>query len=490
MKATPWLVLLVPALLAAQSRLRLEYPKARTVPQVDDYFGTRIADPYRWLEDDNSAETKAWVAAQNAVSFGYLGAIPERQAIERRLRALWDFERYGLPSREGPWYVYSRNSGLQNQSVVYRAKGLDEPAQVLLDPNTLSNDGTVALAGSSFSDDGGLMAWASAAAGSDWIECHLREVATGRDLPDRVQWSKFSGAAWRKDGSGFYYSRYAAPREGDALKGVNKNQKVYFHRVGTAQESDPLVYERPDQPDWGFGAQVTDDGRFLLIYQSEGTDTRNRVFLADLTGAASAIGPFLDSFDADHQIVGNDGDLFYVRTDKGASRYRLVAIDRRHPEPAAWREILPQDAGKGVLASVDMVGDRFVAVWQIDARDVLRIYRKDGTLDREVPLPGIGNVTVSGRRRDREFFYSFTSFTYPTVVYRCDPGTGDSAVFRQPKLLFAPDVYETLQVFYPSRDGTRIPMFVTQRKGAARDGRTPLLLTGYGGFNISRLPAL
>ena len=489
MKASVLLaLLLLPALAAAQTGPRLEYPKTRVADVVDDYFGTKVADPYRWLEDDNSEETKAWVEAQNKVSFAYLEAIPERKRIEKRLTELWDYERYGLPSKEGPWYVYSRNDGLQDQSVVYRARSLDAAPEVLLDPNTLSADGTIALSVAGFSDDGQLMAWASSSAGSDWLEWRVREVATGKDLDDQLKWSKFSGAAWKKDGSGFYYSRYEAPKEGEALTGVNKNQKLFFHHVGTSQDADALVYERPDHPDWGFFADVTDDGRFLLVYQSEGTDPRNRVFLRDLSNKDGAIGPFLDAFDADYQVVGNDGDVFYVRTDKDAPRYRLVAIDRAKPMPESWRVVIPEDPGKGVLSSANMIGDRFVVVWQIDAHDRLRIHRKDGSLEREVALPSLGNVTVEGRRRDAEFSYSFTSFAYPTTVYRADPATGTSTVFRQPKVAFRPEDYETVQDFCTSKDGTKIPMFITHRKGLERNGQNPTYLTGYGGFNISITP--
>jgi len=485
----PSAALAPPALRAAESGPGLGYPKARTVDQTDDYFGTTVRDPYRWLEDDNSPETKAWVEAQNAVTFAYLGAIPERKAIEARLTELWNYERFGLPSKEGPWYVYTRNRGLQNQSVLYRARRLDDAPDVLLDPNTLSADGTVALGGSSFSDDGSRLAWAAASGGSDWRDWRVRDVATGKDLVDHVRWSKFSGAAWKKDGSGFYYSRYAAPKEGDVLKGVNKNQKVYFHAIGTAQDDDVLVCERPDHPDWNFQADVTDDGRFLLVYQNEGTDPKNRIFLQDLQDPKGALGPFLDAFDADYQVVGNDGDLFYLRTDKDASRYRLVAIDRRGAAPGSWKEILPERPGKGVLSSVTMTGDRFVVVWETDAHDVLEIRGKDGALQREVALPGLGSVSVSGKRRDAEFFYLFTSFTYPATSFRCDPLTGASALFRQPKVAFDPAAYETVQVFYPSKDGTRIPMFVTAKKGLARDGRNPTYLTGYGGFNSSSTPS-
>ncbi len=465
-------------------------PLTRRGDVVDDYFGTKIPDPYRWLEDDNSPETEAWVEAQNRVTFAFLESTPERDAIRKRLTELWDYERFGLPSREGRWYVYSRNDGLQNQPVLYRTKGFDAEPEVLLDPNTLSEDGTVALAegGTAFTDDGRLLAWATASGGSDWRTWRVRDVATGADGPDLVRWSKFSTAAWKKDGSGFYYSRYAEPGEGDALKGVNKNQKVYFHRVGTAQEDDELVHERPDHPDWSLGAVVTDDGRFLLVYQHEGTDPKNRIFLRDLEEVKGSIGLFLDAFDADYEVVGNDGDVFYVRTDKEAPRHRLVAIDRRAPEPARWREIIPQDPEKGVLSSVSMIGDRFVVVWEVDAHHVLRVHGKDGSVEKEIALPGLGDVAVSGKRRDTEFFYSYTSFAHPTTIYRCNPGSGEGTVFRQPDVAFDPDAFEMTQVFYASKDGTRVPLFLVHRKGLERDGQNPTILYGYGGFNISMTP--
>ena len=469
---------------------RLEYPPTRTDDVIDDYFGTAVPDPYRWLEDDTSPETAAWVAAQNQVTFSFLESVPERAAIKRRLTELWDHERVSLPSREGSWTIFSRNDGLQNQPVVYRARGLEAEPEVLLDPNALSEDGTVALAegGMAFTDDGRLMAWAEASSGSDWRTWRVRDVATGEDGPDEVRWSKFSGAAWRKDGSGFYYSRYAEPREGDALKGVNKNQKVFFHRAGTAQEEDELVYERPDEPDWTLGAAVTDDGRFLLVYQHEGTDPKNRIFLRDLEDEEGAIGPFLDRFDAEYEVVGNDGDLFYVRTNNGAPRYRLVAIDRRAPEPPRWREVIRQDPGKAVLSSASMVGSRFVVVWEVDAHHRLRIHDESGSLEREIELPGLGEVAMSGKRRDRDFFYSYTSFAHPATIFRCDPGTGASALFRAPRVDFDASAYETRQVFYTSRDGTRVPMFLVHKKDLKRSGRSPTILYGYGGFNISLTP--
>jgi prolyl oligopeptidase len=468
----------------------LKYPPATKVDQVDDFFGTKVADPYRWLEDAGSADTRAWIEAENKLTFGFLEKIPERTRIRERLTGLWNYERYDVPSREGPYYIFSKNDGLQDQAVVYRARALDQAPEVLIDPNTLSPDGTIALGGESFSEDGRLMAYALAASGSDWLEWHVRDVATSKDLSDLVKWSKFSGAAWLKDGSGFYYSRYDAPADRTALQAVNKNQKVFFHAVGTPQDKDALVCERPDKPDWGFGADVTDDGRFLLVVQTEGTDNRNRVFLRDLHEAKGAIEPFLDEFDASYTVVGNDGDRFYVLTNQGAPRYRLVAIDRGSPRPSAFKTLIPESAGRDVLESVSMVNDQFVAVWMSDAHSLVRIYNLDGTPAKDVALPSIGSVSgVSGRRRHKEMFYAFTSFTYPTTVYRFDFAKGESTVFRKPAVDFDASRYETVQVFYPSKDGTKIPMFLTYHRGLERNGENPTYLYGYGGFNIPLTPA-
>ena len=480
-------VFVVLAMTTAVAQLR--YPETRTSDQVDDYFGRAVPDPYRWLEDDNSAETGAWVQAQNAVTFDYLAKIPARDALRARLTTLWNYERYGIPSKEGEFYVFSRNDGLQNQSVIYRTRTLDAAPEVLLDPNTLSPDGTVALAGAEFTDDGTLMAYALAKSGSDWHEWRVREVATGRDLPDTVRWSKFSNAAWLKDGSGFYYGRFDEPKPGDERSGVNLNHKIFFHKLGTPQSADRLVFARPDHPTWGFNPAVTDDGRYLLVYQSEGTENKNRIFVQDLSAPGSTLQPFLDAFDASYQVVGNDGPVFHVVTDKGAPRNRLVSIAHDTPQEPAWKTLVPEGPNRDVLDAASMLGDRFVVTWQIDARHALRVYGLDGRLEREVALPTLGSVTFSSRREDREGFYSFTSFTYPSTVYRYDPAAGTSAPFRTLKLAFSPSDYETTQVFYTSKDGTRVPMFVTARKGLVRDGKAPTLLYGYGGFNISLTPS-
>jgi prolyl oligopeptidase len=469
----------------------ITYPTTKKGDVVEVLHGRSIADPYRWLEDPNSAETVAWVEAQNKVTFGHLEKIERRTAIRERLTKLWNYERFGVPSRHGSWTIFSKNDGLQNQAVIYKATSLTATPEVLLDPNTLSTDGTVALSGLSFSEDGKYAAYATSASGSDWMEWKVREVATGKDLSDHIKWSKFSGAAWKKDGSGFYYSAYDAPREaGEAYKAVNKNQKVYFHRVGTAQDKDELVYERPDQPDWGFGADVTDDGRFLLIYQSEGTNRENRVFVRDLTDAAGKIEPFLDKFDASYNVIGNDGATFHVVTDKDAPRYRVVSIERGKADPAAWKTLIPQPANRDVLSSASIIADRFVTVWRTDAHEKLKLFALDGKMESEIPLPALGSVAgISGKRADKDVFYAFTSFTYPSTTFRYDFATKVSTVFKQPKVDFDPNAFETKQVFYASKDGTKIPMFIVHKKGLVLDGSNPTYLYGYGGFDISLEPS-
>ncbi len=464
------------------------YPPTRTVGQVDDYFGTKVADPYRWLEDDNAADTKAWVEAQNAVTSSYLEKISARDAIRARLTTLWNYERYGLPSKRGAHYILTRNDGLQNQAVFYRTKSLTATPELLLDPNTLSAEGTVAVSGTTFSDDGRFMAYSLAESGSDWLRWKVREIATGKDLSDDVRWSKFSSAAWLHDGTGFFYSRYDAPKTGEALTGVNKNQKVYFHRLGTAQESDTLIYARPDQPDWFLGADVTDDGRYLLIYQSEGTEPKNRVFVKDLTRPDARVEPFLDQFDASYNVVGNDGSTFYVLTNQGAPRKRLVAITLSQPASTGWKTLIAEGPKQDVLDDVTMAADRLVATWQIDAQNKLRVYGLNGVLAHEVTLPTIGAVTFTGRRDQAEGFYAFASFAYPTAIFTLDVASGRSTLFKEPTVDFDPTQYQTTQVFYPSRDGTRIPMFITHKKGLQKNGANPTYLYGYGGFDVSETP--
>lgn len=481
---------------------RIAYPEARHDAQVDRYHGVEIADPFRWLEDDNSAETKSWVKAENKVTESFLSAIPERDGIRDRLRELYDYERFGVPMQRGGKYFLTRNTGLQNQSVLYVAEALDAEPRVLLDPNTLSQDGTVSLAGYAISDDGALMAYGLSRAGSDWNDWHVRDVNTGEDRADLVEWVKFSGASWAGDGSGFYYSRYDAPKEGAALTGTNEYQKLFFHRLGTAQAADALIYERPDHKDWGFSGDVTEDGRYLIVGIRQGTDTRNRVYYQELAGPRGAVIPLLDDFDASYEFIGNEGPVLYFLTDLEAPRSRVIAIDITKPARPNWREIVPQ-AGES-LKSVNLVGGQFICTYLQDAHSVVRCYEipkaEGGALDvlpalrakrvREIGLPGLGSARgFGGRADDRETFYVFTSFTVPGTVYRLEIASGKSTVFREPHAAFDPAQFETRQVFYPGRDGTPIPMFITHRKNLAMDGTNPTLLYGYGGFDVSLTPA-
>ena len=474
---------------ALSAQTPLTYPTTRKADVVDDFFGTKVPDPYRWLEDDNSAETKAWVEAQNKVATGYLEQIPQRAKIRERITKLWDFEKYSAPFKRGKRYFYSYNTGLQNQAVLYVTEDPKAKGRVLLDPNTLSKDGTVALSGISLTEDGRLMAYSVSVAGSDWQTWKVRDVATSQDLSDEVQWSKASGASWRKDGSGFYYSRYEAPKEGGALTGVNNNHLLCFHRLGTPQAEDVLVYQRPDQPEWYLGGSVTDDGRWLVISAGKGTNPESSLFLQDLSRPGSPVEPFLDKMDATYGIVDNEGDRFFVSTNQGAPRNRLVAIRKGQTDPVQWTELIPQAKGKDVLESVSLVGGRFVATWMRDAHSAIEFYDLKGKKTGTLALPALGTAGgFGGRREDAETFYTFGSFTYPGTIYRLDLKTGKSSVFRSPKVAFKPGDYEVKQVFYPSKDWTKVPMFLVHKKGLKLDGQNPTLLYGYGGFNVPLTP--
>ncbi len=489
---------LSPADAAAQT---IRYPETKKVDVVDDYHGTRVADPYRWLEDTNAPETQAWISAQNALTFGYLATIPEREAIRARLTELWNYPRHGTPYREGGKIFFFKNDGLQNQSVLYVQESLDGEARVLLDPNKLSEDGTVALSTTAVSPDGRYLAYGVSSGGSDWQEFHVRDIATGRDLPDRIQWVKFSGATWTKDGKGFFYSRYDEPKEGDALLVANRNQKLYYHVVGTPQAEDRLIYERPDQPEWSFGTDLTHDGRYLIVYVFHGTDERERIYVMDLGDPMAPdldapITPVLDEFDASYSVIAvlppADGSgaapTVYVHTDNGAPRGRIVAFPLDDPSPAKWRTIVPE--GDDAMQWASYIGGRLVVGYLADASSRVRFYALDGAALGELALPGIGSVGgFSGRPEDTEVFYSFTSFAQPTTIYRYDLEKGEGSVFHAPEVAFDPSLYETKQVFYTSKDGTRVPMFITHRKGIKLDGSNPTYLYGYGGFNIPMTPS-
>ena len=482
------MALAISTALTAQSPLA--YPATRKTDVVDDYFGTKVADPYRWLEDDNSAETKAWVEAQNKVTFAYLEQIPARAKIRDRITQLWDFEKFSSPLKRGKLYFYSHNTGLQNQFVLFVTEDPKAKGRVLLDPNTLSKDGTVALSGMSLTEDGGRLAYSVSVAGSDWQTWKVRDVATGKDLPDEIQWSKASGAAWLKDGSGFFYSRYEAPKPGDALTGVNNNHMLCFHKLGTPQAMDTVVFQRADQPEWYLGGEVTEDGRWLVITAGKGTNPETSLFLKDLQTPGSPVEPFLDRMDATYSVVGSQGERFFILTNQAAPRNRLVAIRRSQISPQSWQELIPQARNRDVLESVSLVGGRFVATWMRDAHSAVEFFDLKGKRTGTLALPALGTASgFGGRSGDPETFYTFSSFTYPGTVFRLDLKSGKSTVFKQAKLGFRPSDFEVKQVFYASKDGTKVPMFLVHKKGLKLDGQNPTLLYGYGGFNVPLTPS-
>jgi prolyl oligopeptidase len=467
---------------------KIVYPDSPRVSQVDDYHGVKVTDPYRWLEDLDSSQTRAWVEAQNQVTSAFLAAIPEREPLRERLRELWDYRRYGVPVRHGDRYFFTRNDGLQDQDVLYRVDTPDGEPRLLLDPNTLSPDGTVALTGWSVSEDGRLLAYGLSSGGSDWQEWRVREVETGRELPDHLKWVKFSAAAWTHDDLGFFYSRYDEPREGRPLEEANFYQKLYYHRLGAPQSADELIYQRPDSKEMGFIASVSEDGRYLLIHAWRGTETENAFFYQDLRQPGSPVVELLGGFDAAYAFIANDGPRFWFHTDLGAPRGRVIEIDLRDPARERWRELVPE--GEETLQGATCLNETLVVHYLKDAHSQVRQYGMDGGFLREVELPGLGTVDgFTGRCKDRETFYGFNGYTTPDTIYRYDLETGKATVFRRPEIRgFDAGRYETRQVFFPSKDGTRIPMFITARKGLKLDGSNPTYLYGYGGFNVSLTP--
>ncbi len=476
------------SLMAEQPPVKLTYSETKKIDHVDELHGVKVSDPYRWLEDDvrQSKDVAAWVEAKNKETSGYLSTIPERESIKKRLTELWDFERFNVPFKQGGRYYYFYNSGLLNQDVLYTQDTLDSAARVLLDPNKLSADGTVALAGTSFSDDGKYMAYGVAEAGSDWAKWKVLEVASGKTLDDDLRWIKFNTPTWTIDGKGFFYARYPEPKA--EFQGLNLNQKVYFHKVGTPQSEDVLIYERPDEPKWGFGCEVTEDGRYLVITIWKGTDDKYRVVYRDLEQKDGKPIDLVTSFDNEMTFIGNDGPVFFFQTDLNAPRRRVIAVDTRNPSPANWKELIPQSAE--TLKSVGIVGNSFVANYLKDARTQIVIYSLTGERLREVDLPGIGTASgFAGKKSDTETFYSFTSFATPATIFRYDMKTGQSSLFRQAKVKFNSSDFEVKQVFYTSKDGTRVPMFLVHKKGLKLTGDNPTLLYGYGGFNIPLTPS-
>lgn len=472
----------------ARTKYAIVYPQTHRTNHVDYYHGVAVSDPYRWLEDIESPQVKKWIQEQNKITFEFLSKIPEREKIKQRMTQLWNYERFGVPFKKGGRYFYSRNDGLQNQNVIYTVEKLDGQPRVLIDPNLFSKDGRVALSGLSITEDGKFAAYGIATAGSDWQEWRVRNVDSGEDLPDKIEWVKFSSAAWTTDSKGFFYSRFDKPEEGAKLTQVNYYHKLYYHKLGTSQEEDKLIYHRPDQKEWNFYPETTDDGRFLIISSSHGTSPKRRIFYLDLKNPNAQVQPLLTDFDAAYDFIDNDGNIFWFRTDLNAPRGRVIAIDITKPERQNWREIIPQ--ANETMTGVSVVGNRFIVTYLKDAHSQVKVFSLDGKFEYEVELPGIGTVSgFSGKKDDPETFFMFTSFTTPGTIYKLNIATREVTLFKKPKVLFNPDDYETRQVFYNSKDGTRVPMFITYKKGLKLNGKNPTLLYGYGGFNISITPS-
>jgi prolyl oligopeptidase len=478
------------AMVPALSAFPVFYPSARRADTSDVLHGATVADPYRWMEDLDSPETVAWVDAQAKFTEDFLSKLPRRTALLDRLKQLQDYDKHGVPHKVAGRLFYARKSGLQGQAVSYWRE--DKPGakeQVLLDPNTLSKDGTIALTGYDITEDGKLMAYGLSEAGSDWEHWKVRDVATGKDLADDIQWVKFSGASWSVKGDGFYYSRYAAPEKGQELKEQNLNQKLYFHRLGEPQEKDTLVYERPDQPKWGLHGGETEDGKYLIISITLGTKDENALFYRDLSaGPAAPVVELLPKFDADYSFAGNDGSLFYFLTTHGAPNKRVIALDLANPAPDQWRTIIPESPR--VITGAHLVGGQWIIERMTDAHDEVTVYDAAGKEQSKVPLPNFGSAGgFGGKQQDQETFYTVTGFDTPGTIYRYDTRTGQSTVHQRTELDFDAAGVEVSQVFFNSKDGTRVPLFLFHKKGLVKDGNNPVLLYGYGGFNISLTPA-
>ncbi len=468
----------------------LTYPVTRKIDHVDSYHGTKVADPYRWLEDDTASATTRWVEAQNAVTFGYLGKIPFRGRLRQRLEELYNYPRYSAPSRTGKYYTFSRNDGLQNQSVLMIQQGLTGVPEVLIDPNTLYTDGTVRLGAAELSPDGRWFGYGLSAGGSDWQEYRVMETATRRALPDLIRWVKVSAISWYQDG--FFYSRYPAPSDTTKLlSSSNQNHQVYYHQLNTPQAQDRVVFADPAHPRRFHTVRVTDDERYLILTVSDrsvaGNDG-NALWVRDLKSSEAGFRPVITSFKDSYSVLDNLGDRLLVSTNCGAPNRRVVLIDPAHPEEANWTEILPERPEP--LSSSSAVGGRLIATYMVDVTDRVQVHRLDGTLEREIVLPTIGRVGgFGGKASDTEVFYTFSSFTYPPTTYQYDIATGRSTLFRATEVPFDPEAYQTKQVFYPSKDGTRVPLFIIHRKGLVLDGQRPTLLYAYGGFNITQGPS-
>ena len=470
----------------------MTYPETKKGDLVEDYFGTKVADPYRWMEDLDSKEVADWVAVQNTVSFDYLAKLPTRDAFTKRITELWNYPRVGLPEREGGRYFYQKNTGLERQSPLFVRASLTSAPALVLDPNLISPDGTVSLAQWTASPDGKLLAYGLSEGGADWETLHVREVDSTKDLTDEVKWMRFSNISWTKDSKGFFYSRYPEPPKGKVLEAALSGQTLYYHRVGTPQSDDRLIYERKDLPTWFVSGLTTEDGRYLLVSLSKGSDNNNRLYYADLgdptrPAIGAAVKPLVEDDDAEFSAFGSSGPVLYLRTDKGAPNRKVMTLDIRHPEPAAWKTVVPE--AKEAIESVTLIGGRIVAQYLADVQSRLSLFGLDGMPQGDISLPGAGTVAAFGGREDApEVMFSFSSPLFPTTVFSYDPAAKTSTPFEAPTPPIDVSQFETTQLFAVSKDGTRVPFFLTSRKGLALDGSHPTMMYGYGGFSISTLP--
>jgi prolyl oligopeptidase len=480
-------LLIITAIIMLQScaqKPKINYPETRKTEVTDDYHGTKIADPYRWLENDTSTETGAWVKAENEVTSAYLSKIPFREQLKNRLTELWNYPKYGVTFKEGNRYFYFKNDGMQNQSILYMQESLDAEPTVLLDPNKLSEDGTVSLGEYDFSKDGKYMAYAIARGGSDWNEILVMEVEGTKQLDDHLYWIKFSDIEWKNDG--FFYSRYDEPK-GSELSAKNEFHKVYYHKVGTPQSADQLVYENKNFPLRNYYAGVTEDEKFLILSETE-TTTGNSLYFKDLDKPNAKFVAVVENFDNDYYVIDDVDGKFLVKTNYEAPKYRIIEIDPANPARENWKTVLPEK--EEVLESISLVGGKIVAEYMKDATSKAYIYDVTGNLISELNLPGIGTMSgFNGKKEDNIAFYGFTSFTFPSTIFKFDIAKNESSVYRQPEVDFDPSLYETKQVFYTSKDGTKVPMFIVHKKGIKMNGKNPTLLYGYGGFNVSLTPS-